>query len=110
MRLAAKMTLAAALFFGLAHSGSAHADSAVVGRIDVLELKQRGALIMTTETTPALVRLMKAGLAGRPTRSLSVSPAAGGSPVQLRDVTITGWTAAADSAVDVTLQYERAEF
>lgn len=82
-------------------------DSGTVAR----GLGGRESLVVTTRPGPALVRLERAVLRGRPIRALRIARLDGGAPIELRDVTVSGWTSSPGAVANVTIQltYEHAD-
>ena len=75
----------------------------------------RGTVVVTTRPSAALTRLERAALSGRRIRALRLSDAGGKKRVELRDVTVAGWTLAEEGStsqpetVDIRFTYDRAE-
>lgn len=83
-------------------------DSGTVARA----IEGRPSLVVTTRPSPALVRLERAVLRGRPIRALRIGRLDGGAAIELHDVTVSGWTydpSGSDPTVRIQLTYERAD-
>jgi len=112
MRVITKGFFAFAIL-GALSVGQARADSngivdAMGIDVERLSTEPSGVMVVTAPRNPTVVRLERAALQNRSIRSLSIAPTYG-KPIQLRDVKVSGWSATSETAVEITLRYERVD-